>query len=181
MLKNLAAATAAVLATAICTSPASADDARFACDVLQAQQDTLTGQSHEGLLAGYAVAPSGGPVTLRCTITVNGVTVGADAVGTGPGVAVASKDAWYWAAESDRVLVCATATHNSVTATQCVPVLDAPVAAGRLLRSVPPLVDSALCPVLGAAAGDYGGVSVDPSGDVHVGPKLVWDCPLYAG
>lgn len=117
MFRVLTAAVAVAAASAV--TPAVADGPTFGCRLWSFHQDFVTGQTYEGVMVAY-VAHAGGPVTIRCRVTVNGGTAASTDVGSGPGVGVAWKDVSFQAGDDDVFGLCTDYTSEHGSGTTCV-------------------------------------------------------------
>lgn len=167
-------------------------DVRAGCGFDSVQQDTATGQNYEGAAYGYAANTTGGPITVRCYITVNGVpaAAGSTPVGAGAGVATTAGPISFEAATGADVEMCTEVNGTTIecgdsTNTQIPPqeVIDLIV----FITSIP---DPLICPIIEDIA-DLGvevpgvlefGDPSDPTGDpadIYLAGDLFWDCPPY--
>ncbi|HVF06745.1 MAG TPA: hypothetical protein VNA20_18055 [Frankiaceae bacterium] len=186
-MKKLAMASLALSALALNAPAAQADQPTHDCRLRSVQQDTVTGQTHQGALAGVITHADTSNVSIRCRVTVNGVTVAATPVGTGPGVATTESDVSFAAGDTDVVRVCAdfTSAHGSGTVCVLVGITEVPPQVvwdtlDAALGELWPLIDPVVCEVLKQITGNHpGGVVVNDQGDVYVNGELVWDCPPY--
>ena len=170
------------------------------CGFDSVQQETATGQNYEGAAYGYAVNRTGGPISIRCYITVNGVpaAAGSTPTGTGIGSATTAGPISFEAATGADVEMCTEVNGTTIecgdsTNTQIPPqeVIDLII----FLTSIP---DPLICPILEDLGdlfeannleipgvlefGDQDGDDPnDPGdgGDVYIGGDLFWDCPPY--
>lgn len=177
------------LAAALLAAPApsaSADHDLARC-WLRAQQDSLTGDSFAGALAGLAAGDPRETVRIQCFVTVNGVVATATPVAEGTGAAVTAGDATFRAGDDDVVRLCTrgyTDTHGWRQSCHdgWEPALlsDLPYGAIGVLNAVlAAYADPLACPALKSLTGTYGAVDVTADGDVLVVGRLLWDCPPY--
>ena len=143
-------------------------------------QDTFTGAAY-----GYVGSTTGGSVTIRCYVAVDGSEVASTPTGSGTGFATTAGQVTYTASDTQDVDLCAEwsrdggapTTHcNETTTTQIPPqeVID--------LTAIP---DFLLCPILAQLGTALGGgipgvLTIDPdTGDVELLGGGFWDCPPY--
>ncbi|HVF04825.1 MAG TPA: hypothetical protein VNA20_08300 [Frankiaceae bacterium] len=187
MLKNLAVSTVAVAALALGTPAATADAPVYDCRLRSVQQDDVTGSAFQGVLTGVIAHADTSTVSIRCRITVNGVTRAQTPVGSGTTVAATHADISFAAGDTDAVQVCAdySSGHGSGTTCVTVGIIQVP------LQEVYDAVDDVygwliwgegltLCSVLQDLAGNYAGVLViNSQGDVYLNGEPQYDCPPY--
>ena len=182
MFKKILLVAAATSALALNAPVAHADAPTADCGFESVQQADATGQSYEGVAYGSVAHGEGGPVSIRCYVTVNGTVAASTPTGTGTGFAITQGRITFAAAETDDVRLCyeATTVHGlesgcgETTNTQIPPqeVID-------LLNSILVLVDPTICDALKLVAGNYGPIVIDAQGDVYVNGVLWYDCPPY--
>lgn len=187
MLKSLIAMSLAVLAY---NAPAaSADAPSYDCRLRSVQQDSVTGQTHEAALVGVIAHADSSSVSIRCRLTVDGVTQAATPVGTGTAVAATQGNVSFAAGETSVVRICADygSAHGSGTVCVTISTFRVPEAF-ELLSTVfqtfgsvfTDVLDPTLCPVFeDVRSGDQSVVYVDNQGDVYVFGELYYDCPPY--
>ncbi|HVF06936.1 MAG TPA: hypothetical protein VNA20_19015 [Frankiaceae bacterium] len=177
---------------------AQADVPHSNCHLRSVQQDSVTGQSFQGVLVGGIAHADPTEVSIRCWITVNGVLqTGADtgapttANGSkGTAVAVAQKDVSFTAGDTDVVRICYTYTsaHGNGNGCTTVGIIQVPPQVvydtiDGALEQVWPIIDPPICSVLKQLAGTYGAppvvIVITSEGDIYVNGELVWDCPPY--
>ncbi len=110
MLKKILTASLAAGALALNAPVALADAPVYDCNFNSVQQETATGQNYEGAAWGFAVHAEGGPVSIRCFITVNGTEVTSTPTGTGSGAATTQGRVTFAATETDVVVLWAEVT-----------------------------------------------------------------------
>lgn len=181
MSRRLATAALAIAALALNAPAALADAPTYECRLRWVRQGGVTGDSFGGVLAGVIVHP--GPVSLRCRVTVNGVTQG-QAAASGDGVAVPAAEVSFTADDYAVVRVCADYTSTDGSGTTCItigmtqnlPHVDYPPGLMALIWRV---VDPPICEVLKLLAPGTPPVFVNSQGDVYVDGEPLWDCPPY--
>lgn len=186
MMKSLIVLCVAVLSYT--TPAASADSPEYDCGLRSVRQDTVTGQSSQGVLYGYAVHAAD-VVSIRCDIKVNGVQAASTPTAVGRSAAVTAGDISYYAGHTDVVQVCAsiTTSHSSGYSCSTVGITQIPdlwEVLSTVFQSVgsvfTAILDPTLCPVFASASGEgIGPVAVNSQGDVYVADELYWDCPPY--
>ncbi|HVF04827.1 MAG TPA: hypothetical protein VNA20_08310 [Frankiaceae bacterium] len=185
MLKNLAVSTVAAAALALGAPAATADAPVYDCRLRSVQQDDVTGSAYRGVLAGVIAHDADSALSIRCRITVNGVTQAQTPVGSGTTVAATHQEVSFAAGGSDVVQVCADYSSGHGSGTTCITVgiiQIPPQEVYELFDNAPPpnWYDSVVCPALKTLAGNHGGVLVvNGQGDVYVNGEPLWDCPPY--
>ncbi|HVF03668.1 MAG TPA: hypothetical protein VNA20_02395 [Frankiaceae bacterium] len=183
-------ATLAVGALALNAPAAQADVPSFDCRLRSVQQDTVTGQSFQGVLVGVIAHADPSAVSIRCYITVNGVPQSGADTGTGSGtsVATAQKDISFTAGDTDVVRICYvyTSAHGNGSGCITVGIIQVPPQVvydtiDGALEQVWPIIDPPICSVLKLLAGSHAGgaVVVNSQGDVYVNNEPQYDCPPY--
>ena len=137
-------------------------------------QDTFTGVAY-----GYVGSASGGAVTVRCLIRVNGGEAATTPTGSGTGFATAQGQVTFTASDTDDVDLCAAYTTPEGSGENCDDTQTTQIPPQEVV-DLTALPDFLLCPVLASLAGEYvpGVVSINDEGDVDVSGG-VWDCPPY--
>lgn len=115
MLKKLMLASLAAGALALNAPAALADNPTYDCNFNAVQQDDATGQNFEGTAYGYAYHTSGGTVTIRCYLTVNGTEVSSTPTGSGDPAAFTQGRVTFQAGDTDVVLLWAEVTAHGTT------------------------------------------------------------------
>ena len=146
----------------------------IAGDQISGGQDTFTGAAY-----GYVGTASGGTVTVRCLVRVDGVEVSSTPTGSGLGFATASGQVTYTATDTQDVDICAAYTTPDGSGETCDDTSVTQIPPQEIV-DLTALPDFLLCPILASLAGEYvpGLVSIDSEGDVYVDGG-VWDCPPY--
>lgn len=131
----LAVVTGASALTA--AQPAAADaPSGVLCGLAALTNDTLTGQSYEGTVSGGPLTHAdASALTIRCRVTVNGVTVAASPSVVGTAAATTEGVVAYSAGDTDVVRICTDYTSNHGSATVCDPVSTIGIPAGTGQRS----------------------------------------------
>ena len=177
---------AAVLAAAALTTQAPAAQAgepEHQCSYDALSHDAVTGQTFEGVVWGYVVHAGGGPVQIRCYVTVSGVEQDStDLPVFVDGVGLAFGRLTFAADPTERVEVCSEVTTPHGSFDHCYGATNS--------GPFPPqewfdLVDDAiaatdLCTwtrlIGGRGFNVLGQVVVDADGDVYLAGKRSWDC-----
>ncbi|HVF06743.1 MAG TPA: hypothetical protein VNA20_18045 [Frankiaceae bacterium] len=188
MIKKLAMAALAVGALALNAPAAQADAPTVDCRLRSVQQDTVTGQTFQGALGGVIAHSDPTTVTIKCRVTVNGVTAASTDTGTGVGVAATAKDISFAAGDADVVKVCADFTSSHGSGTICVTIGIIQVPPQVVYDTLDPVldvvwgtVDPVVCAELKKLAGSYAGgaIVINSQGDVYVNNAPQYDCPPY--
>jgi hypothetical protein len=144
----------------------------------------------------YTRNAGGTPIaaTAHCWIDVNGSHRGdSDLYASGLGAQEGNKPYVVNATQYDVVQVCeavqfGTDTYwtdegcRGVTTLQAPPqaIIDLINSIMDTINNLPTqVVDPILCPILSSLAGTYGPITIDPTGDVYYGGKVIYDCPPY--
>jgi hypothetical protein len=194
MLKKTLAAAVAGAALALPVPAAHADEPSYGCKLMLVAAEAATGRNYEGVATGYVAHSETGPVSIRCTVTVNGVEVASTPTGTGIAAAVtAGRISFPGPVDgTDTVFVVAEATtfhgtHTRVheTATARIAPQEVEDVVGDVVQFLAPLrdvlldvyVDPVLCPVLAMLQGSYGPLTIGPDGDVDLTAAPLYECP----
>lgn len=206
LLKKLMMAGLAAGALALNAPAAVADAPTFDCNFNSLHQEDATGQNYEGVAWGYVHHAGGGPVSIRCYITVNGTPASSTPTGTGDTAATTAGRVTFAAGETDNVLLWAevTTVHGTInqpypTSTTQIPpqeVIDLLIDIATLIdEQLAPVwdeinnlviqhIDPALCDLLKMFPGTYGTppgpvITINAQGDVFIDGEPFWDCPPY--
>lgn len=169
--KIVVAALAAALALPV--SPSRADPPAYDCG-FRTVQVRGSGLTDQGVMWGYAVHADGGPVTIKCTIRVNGINTDNVAIGRGvAAVAVAVDTVFLIVDPGDHVEICAElVTSHGATGPFCDDASRSEIP--------PPAVVDLLCSVtteIGRRGFNVLGlVEVRDDGHVYVASALIWYC-----
>ncbi|HVF06930.1 MAG TPA: hypothetical protein VNA20_18985 [Frankiaceae bacterium] len=184
MSKRLATALLAAAALALPAPAALADAPAYDCRIRFMQEDDVTGGGYQARVVGVIAHP-GGPVSIRCRITVNDRTV-QQTYASGDHVAVAADRFTFVASDIDVVALCADYTSDHASGTSCdtlgstqIPPQVVYDTLESVLAQVWPVTDPVICGVLQAVAPGTGPVYINGQGDVYVAGEPQWDCPPY--
>ena len=194
----VSAATALGLAVAVATPAAADSPDRTLGGCSYDTQSSPGATERTGVISDASVThtPDGLPIgaVVTCKIQVNGV----DAPGTsadfpGYGAQAGAQPISFTAADFDVVVLCQQTVYADGTSTDwyCPGATTLPLPPQWVIDDINLVVgivngisvydvDPHLCPVLAAHPGTYGGITVEPDGDVYApDPLELWDGPLY--
>ncbi|HVF06311.1 MAG TPA: hypothetical protein VNA20_15825 [Frankiaceae bacterium] len=156
------------------------------CRLFATQNDDATGQVFQGFVQGSTAVADVSTVSVRCRVTVNGVTVAATPKGTGAGASTTFAQVSFGADETDVVRLCSDVSDGHSSRTTCsaatftsVPGQATADLVAALAAQLGPIADPIACALLSGLAGNYGAVVVNAQGDVFVNGEAVLDCPPY--
>lgn len=167
---------------------ARANAPEYACDFDSVQQSAVTGDHFESLVRGYVAHTGGGPVSIRCYVTVAGVEAGSTdrAVGEA-GAAVTFGRLSFSASDAEPIALCGEVSTSHGSFHRCFGPTGEPFpprAVTGLLSDALATTEAMVC-LWTRFAGRNGAnrldeVVVEEGGDVYVAGVLAWDCHPYA-
>jgi len=189
------ATSAMAVGLAPAASAAGGDTIHGGCFFDTDQQAVVTNGAYTGVIGDKSLTQdaSGLPAdaTVSCQIQVNGFPApGTTFSYSGAGAQAGVDRVSYAAAGTDWVALCQRVVYSDGTDTGwgCLSPCECqlpPQVIIDLLNSTFAVLDAQVCPVLVAAAGTYGPVTITPDGDVYVADPIglglnpLYDCPPY--